>query len=66
MSDGGKGSGARPLSIPREQFGAQFEVIMPRAQRHCPGCGFLPSWCVCTEGGPADGAQGDDAKDGES
>ncbi len=47
-----KTSKPRPLSIPRDQFGAQFEAVMPRTQKHCPGCGYLPSWCVCTQDGP--------------
>ncbi len=26
--------------------------IWPQPPKHCPACGYLPSWCTCTDDGP--------------
>jgi hypothetical protein len=33
MSDGGKGSKARPFSVPREQFANSFELIFGKKEK---------------------------------
>ena len=38
MSDGGKGSSARPFSVPLAQFGENFERVFGRKPRPCPAC----------------------------
>jgi hypothetical protein len=48
MSDGGKGSNARPYAVPKEEFNKQFDKIFgsPKS-KHCVKCNKLPSWCMC-------------------
>lgn len=38
MSDGGKGSSPRPLSVPSQDFSAQWEAIFGKEVR-CERCG---------------------------
>ena len=36
MSDGGKGSGSRPIEIPRERYRNNWDVIFTREQKDPP------------------------------
>lgn len=48
MSDGGKGSAPRPLSVSKEDFDNNFHKIFGQLpSKHCDTCGKLPSWCAC-------------------
>lgn len=38
MSDGGKGSSPRPLSVPKQDFSSQWEAIFGKEVR-CERCG---------------------------
>lgn len=38
MSDGGKGSSARPFSVPKQDFSSQWEAIFGKEVR-CERCG---------------------------
>lgn len=59
-----KGSNPRPYSIPRDQFGAQFDAIMPAKPKHCPVCGYSWAWCACmpTDDGPGQENEGEAGK----
>jgi hypothetical protein len=48
MSDGGKGSSPRPLSISKEEFANKFAVIFGEPERkYCDVCNRKYSWCSC-------------------
>jgi hypothetical protein len=48
MSDGGKGSNARPYAIPKEEFNKQFDKIFGEKERtYCDVCNKKFSWCSC-------------------
>jgi len=48
MSDGGKGSNARPYSVPKEEFNKQFDKIFGEKERtYCDVCNKKFSWCSC-------------------
>ena len=48
MSDGGKGSSPRPLSVSKEEFTNKFEAIFGEAKRiYCDVCNKKYSWCSC-------------------
>jgi hypothetical protein len=47
-----KGDAGRPMEVPREQFEANYDRIMPTATKYCTGCGYSLAWCVCTKDGP--------------
>jgi hypothetical protein len=47
MSDGGKGSNRRPLSIPKSEFDDKFDMIFGEKRTYCDVCGKKFSWCSC-------------------
>lgn len=48
MSDGGKGSSPRPLSVTKEEFANKFEAIFGEPKRtFCDVCNRKYSWCSC-------------------
>ena len=48
MSDGGKGSSPRPLSVSKEEFANKFEAIFGEPKRiYCDVCNRKFAWCSC-------------------
>jgi hypothetical protein len=47
MSDGGKGSKPRPLSIPKEEFADKFDTIFGEKRTYCDVCNRKFAWCSC-------------------
>jgi hypothetical protein len=54
MSDGGKGSNARPILIDKEEFKRKWDDIFgdkPILSGYCGMCNKKHSWCECWENG---------------
>jgi hypothetical protein len=49
MSDGGKGSNPRPLSVPKNEFDDKFDAIFGEKRTFCDVCGKKFSWCSCVD-----------------
>lgn len=58
MTDAGKGSARRP----GEGFAEGADRIWPPTPKHCPACGYLPAWCICTNDGLGQENEEEEAK----